>query len=93
MPVGMMRIWQLCLGQQECSLRGRFYAWSGKINFQPGEETARGAEIAIEDGYVENVDAIFGLHIGTLFGKEIPCGKFIISSGCCMALMIILLLK
>lgn len=56
-----------------------------RLIFQPGEETARGAEIAIEDGYVKNVDAIFGLHIGTLFGKEIPCGKFIISSGCCMA--------
>lgn len=56
-----------------------------RLIFQPGEETARGAEIAIEDGYVKNIDAIFGLHIGTLFGKEIPCGKFIISSGCCMA--------
>ena len=45
-----------------------------RLIFQPGEETARGAALAIQDGFVDRVDAIFGLHIGTFFGKEIPCG-------------------
>lgn len=56
-----------------------------RLIFQPGEETARGAALAIQDGFVDRVDAIFGLHIGTLFGKEIPCGQFVAARGCCMA--------
>ena len=60
----------IMLGTARMCLYGKILAYGVvRLIFQPGEETARGAEIAIEDGYVKNVDAIFGLHIGTLFGK------------------------
>ena len=34
-----------------------------KLLFQPGEENAKGAYAMIEDGVLENVDGLFGLHI------------------------------
>lgn len=61
--------------------------FSGKIKllFQTGEEIARGAEIMIKDGALDGVDAIFGMHIGSIMGKEISSGKAIIVPGCVMA--------
>lgn len=58
---------------------------SVRLIFQTGEETARGAEEAIRNGFVQDTDAIFGIHIGTLLGKEIPSGQLVAASGCCMA--------
>ncbi len=55
--------------------------------FQTAEEIAKGAEIMVADHALDNADAIFGLHIGSLFGKEIPSGTIISSPGCCMASM------
>lgn len=68
------------LMEQKSYLHGKV-----KLIFQTGEEIARGAEIAIENGFLENVDSIFGMHIGTLLGKDIPCGTFIVPPACCMA--------
>lgn len=61
--------------------------FSGKIKlfFQTGEEIARGAEVMIKDGALDGVDAIFGLHIGSIMGKEISSGKAVIVPGCVMA--------
>ncbi|MEG1972141.1 MAG: M20 family metallopeptidase [Oscillospiraceae bacterium] len=56
-----------------------------KLLFQTAEETARGAEIMIKNGAIDDVDAIFGLHIGSIMGKDIKSGKAIIASGCIMA--------
>lgn len=55
-----------------------------KLLFQTGEEIARGAEVMIKDGALNGVDAIFGMHIGSIMGKEIPSGKAIITPGCVM---------
>lgn len=55
--------------------------------FQTGEETSQGAKIMIQEGALENADAILGMHIGSIFGKDIPSGTFICAPGCCMASM------
>ena len=39
----------------------------------------------LEQGALDGVDAIFGFHIGTLLGADIPSGTVIAPSGCCMA--------
>ncbi len=53
---------------------------SGKIRFlfEAGEETSNGALHLLEENALKGVDAVFALHIGTLAGKEIPSGKFVI---------------
>ena len=56
-----------------------------RLIFQTAEEGVTGARIAIADGCLDGVDAVFGTHIGTLMGTEIPSGKILISRGCCMA--------
>lgn len=56
-----------------------------KLIFQTDEENSRGAERSIAAGCLEGVDAIFGTHIGTLRGKEIPAGTVISHPGSCMA--------
>lgn len=53
--------------------------------FQTGEETCRGAKIAIEEGATDGVDSVFGLHIGSIAGAAIPCGTVVVTPGCCMA--------
>ncbi len=58
---------------------------SVRLIFQTAEEPVRGARIAIADGCLDGVDAVFGTHIGTLMGTEIPSGTILISRGCCMA--------
>lgn len=55
------------------------------INFPSAEEISRGAEIVIANGWIQDVDAIFGLHIGNILGKEIPNGTLIFPQACCMA--------
>lgn len=56
-----------------------------RLIFQTAEEISRGAEIVIENGWIDGVDAIFGLHIGNILGKEIPNGTLIFPQACCMA--------
>ncbi|MCL2602056.1 MAG: amidohydrolase [Treponema sp.] len=56
-----------------------------KIIFQPGEESPGGAKPMIEEGCLNGVDAIFGQHIGCLFGNFKESGKVIISHGNAMA--------
>lgn len=53
--------------------------------FQTGEEICRGAKIAIEEGVLDGVDSVFGMHIGSIAGAEIPTGTLVAVSGCCMA--------
>ena len=38
-----------------------------KLMFQPGEEVAQGAKRMIEDGALEGVDEVFGMHINSKF--------------------------
>lgn len=56
-----------------------------RLIFQSAEEISRGAEIVIANGWIQDVDAIFGLHIGNILGKEIPNGTLIFPQACCMA--------
>ena len=51
------------------------------IIFQPSEENCKGAKLIVEDGYLSDVDEIFGLHV---FG-DIECGKISIEEGPRMA--------
>lgn len=53
--------------------------------FQTAEEVSLGAKNSIADGFLNDVDAVFGMHIGCILGREIPSGKFIATPGCCMA--------
>ncbi len=53
--------------------------------FQTGEEVCKGADIAIKEGVLKNVDAIFGTHIGSIINPKIPAGKLIVTPNCCMA--------
>lgn len=43
---------------------------NGKVRFvfQTGEEICRGAKTAIEEGVLDGVDSVFGLHIGSIAG-------------------------
>ena len=47
---------------------------SGEIRFffQTAEELAKGSAIVIENGGMEGVDAVFGIHIGSIVDKTIP---------------------
>ncbi len=56
-----------------------------KLIFQTAEEISRGAEIVIQNGWIDDADAIFGLHIGNILGKDIPSGTLIFPQACCMA--------
>ena len=56
-----------------------------KFVFQTAEETVDGATKAIEAGALDNVDAVFGCHIGNLLGVDLPAGTFSIAPGCVMA--------
>ena len=48
------------LGKMRDRIRGRI-----KLIFQPAEEGARGARAMVEAGVVDDVDYLFGMHIGT----------------------------
>lgn len=43
-----------------------------RLLFQPAEEQCEGAKVMLEQGALDGVDAIFGFHIGTLLGADIP---------------------
>lgn len=58
---------------------------SVKFVFQTAEETVDGAVKAIQAGALDNVDAVFGCHIGNLLGPGLPAGTFSIAPGCVMA--------
>jgi len=60
------------------------FAGTVRFVFQTAEETSKGSVIAIKEGVMEGVDAVFGLHIGSIF-PNIPNGKVVCPSGCCMA--------
>lgn len=53
--------------------------------FQTAEELAKGSAIVIENGGVDGVDAVYGMHIGTILSKEIPAGTLIVCPGPVMA--------
>lgn len=48
-----------------------------RLLFQPAEEQCEGAKVILEQGALDGVDAIFGFHIGTLLGADIPSGTVI----------------
>lgn len=52
-----------------------------KLIFQPGEETGLGSKEIIDQGFLEGVDSIFGLHVIS----DIECGKISIDAGPRMA--------
>lgn len=70
------------LKEKENQLNGRV-----RFLFQTAEEMAKGAEIMIADGALKGADGIFGIHIGSLLGPEIPAGTIIATPGCCLASM------
>ncbi len=49
--------------------------------FEAGEETSNGALHLLEENLLDGVDAVLGLHIGTLAGRDIPSGQFVILPG------------
>lgn len=53
------------------------FAGTVRFIFQPAEEVGKGAALAIEQGCLEGVDGIFGVHIGSM--KE--CGMITSSAG------------
>lgn len=55
-----------------------------KLLFQTGEEVAEGAKIIIEEGALDDVDSVFGVHIGTL-ASNVESGVFVIQEGPIMA--------
>ncbi len=57
-----------------------------KLFFQPGEEYPGGALPMIEEGAMDNVDAVLGLHAGSIF-KDVEKGKIAVSYGPMMASM------
>lgn len=60
---------------------------SGEIRFffQTAEELAKGSAVVIENGGMEGVDAVFGIHIGSILDKNIPCGTIACIPGPIMA--------
>ena len=52
-----------------------------KLIFQPSEENCLGAKLICDNGHLDDVDQIFGLHVFT----DIPCGKISIQPGPRMA--------
>ncbi len=70
------------LNEHKADLKGTV-----KLIFQTGEETCTGSQIMLKEGVMENphVDAVFGMHIGTIIDPNIPAGKVIVTPGCCMA--------
>ena len=56
-----------------------------RLLFQTGEEICKGSVVMIQNHAIEGVDAIFGVHIGTILDPNIPCGKWIACAGPVMA--------
>jgi len=70
------------LNENKANLKGKV-----KLIFQTGEETCTGSKNMLKEGVLENphVDAVFGMHIGSIIDPKIPAGKVIVTPGCCMA--------
>lgn len=64
------------LSEMKSEIKGKV-----KLLFQPAEETAQGAKKMIQDGVLDDVDAIFGAHLWS----ELPVGKISVQSGSRMA--------
>src|SRR6056297_2804799 len=64
-------------------LKEKSHAFDGRVKllFQPGEETAKGALRLIEEGELEGVDGIFGMHLW----NDAPVGKVSVEAGPRMA--------
>ena len=62
-------------------------ALSGNVKFvfQTAEEISKGSQIAIKEGVMDGVDAVFGIHIGSILGPSLPSGTISVVPGCCMA--------
>ena len=56
-----------------------------KLLFQAGEETAEGAQMMVDEGFLTGVDQVFAIHIGTLWGTQYPAGTMVVVPGCCKA--------
>lgn len=52
-----------------------------RLIFQPGEESGNGSKLMIDNGALENVDEIFGIHVIS----DIECGKISVEAGPVMA--------
>lgn len=57
---------------KSCRNTGRSSGAPSGLLFQPAEEQCEGAKVILEQGALDGVDAIFGFHIGTLLGADIP---------------------
>ncbi len=68
------------LKKHENELKGEI-----RLLFQSAEETASGAKVMVRNQALAGADAVFGMHIGTLAGKEIPAGTFLVCPGPIMA--------
>ena len=75
MLLGALRV----LNEHKAKLAGNV-----KFVFQTGEETCKGAKVAVKEGVMDGVDAVFGMHIGSIF-EGMPLGSFAIAPGCIMA--------
>lgn len=53
--------------------------------FQTAEEISKGAQVAIKEGVLDGVDAVFGTHIGSILGPNLPSGTLSVVPGCTMA--------
>jgi len=64
-------------------LKEKAHEFDGRVKllFQPGEETAKGALRLIEEGELEGVDGIFGMHLW----NDAPLGKVSVEAGPRMA--------
>ena len=76
MLLGALRV----LNEHKAELAGNV-----KFVFQTGEEISRGAKVAIKEGVMDGVDAVFGTHIGSILDPNIPSGTLIVVPGCAMA--------
>ena len=52
-----------------------------RLLFQSGEETGTGAKHMLEQGALEDVDAICSLHVGNLAGNDIKTGNLVVLGG------------
>lgn len=68
------------LNEHKAELKGNV-----RFVFQTGEEISKGAQIAIKEGVLEGVDAVFGIHIGSILGPSLPSGSISVVPCCCMA--------
>lgn len=76
MLIGALKV----LNEHRDELRGNV-----RFVFQTAEEISKGSQIAIKEGVMDGVDAVFGLHIGSILGPSLPSGTLSVVPGCCMA--------